>query len=213
MQIGRHSILKHHRKPCVNAELFEDHLRSVFLPHLIITRIVKDRCEEDAVLLMDHCSPLITPAVMELHATAHVGLIIFAPQPHSTQIFQVLDLTLFGFLKRRRQYQLPLEDDSGSAWFITKMYHDFGMTMSEPNIWGAFRGIGVKYSVVEGVQRVSLDEMTLRESEGFKESWDINFPLAKLSPKSQICRFRWIKEPEQNGMIPSSSNFSEGDAR
>jgi hypothetical protein len=43
------------------------------------------------------------------------------------------------------------------------------MTMIEPNIWGAFRSIGVKYSVVYGFQRVSFDEMTLRESEGFKE--------------------------------------------
>jgi hypothetical protein len=33
------------------------------------------------------------------------------------------------------------------------------MTMIEPNIWGAFRGITVKYSVVDGVLRVSFDEM------------------------------------------------------
>jgi hypothetical protein len=57
MQIGRHSnlILKHRDKPYVNAELFEDYLRSLFLPHLMITCIVKDLRDEDAVLLMENC--------------------------------------------------------------------------------------------------------------------------------------------------------------
>jgi hypothetical protein len=56
MQIGRHLILKQRDKPYANAELFEDYLCSVFLPHLMITRIAKDLREEDAVLLMDNCS-------------------------------------------------------------------------------------------------------------------------------------------------------------
>jgi hypothetical protein len=127
-----------------------------------------------------------------------VVVVTVAPQPHPTQIFQVLDLTLFGVLKRRAEYQLPLEDDAGSARFIKKMYHDhdFWMTMIKPNIWGAFRGIGVKYLVVHGVQLVSFDEITLRESEGFTQPWDIDFVLGNLSPRRQSCKFGWISEPE-----------------
>jgi hypothetical protein len=60
MQIGRYLILKYHDKPDVNAELFGNYLCSVFRPHLMIIRIVKDRREEDAVLLMDICSPHLT---------------------------------------------------------------------------------------------------------------------------------------------------------
>jgi hypothetical protein len=102
-------------------------------------------------------SPLPTPAVIELLSTARVRVVVvtFAPQPHTTQIFQVFDLTLFGVLKRHGQCQLPLEDEAGSARFIRKVYHDHDfrmtMTMVVPNIWEAFRGIGVKYSAVDGV--------------------------------------------------------------
>jgi hypothetical protein len=62
MQIGRHLILilKQRDKPYVNAKFFEDYLCSVFLPYLMITRIVKDLREEDVVSLMDNCSPHIT---------------------------------------------------------------------------------------------------------------------------------------------------------
>jgi hypothetical protein len=143
-----------------------------------------------------------TQAGIELLSTARVRVVVvtFAAQPHTTQIFQVLDLTVFGVLKRRGQYQSPLEDDAGSARFMKKMYHghDFRMTrtMIEPNIWGAFRGIGVKYSVVDGIQRVSFDQMTLRESEGLKEPWEIDFFLGNLSPRRQICRLGWINESE-----------------
>jgi hypothetical protein len=41
--------LKHRDKPHVNAELFKDYPRSVFLPHLMITGIVQDLGKEDAV--------------------------------------------------------------------------------------------------------------------------------------------------------------------
>jgi hypothetical protein len=183
-------ILKHCDKPYVNAELFEDYLRSVLLPHLMITRIVKDLREEDAVLLMDDCSPHITPAVIELLSTARMRVVVVTFAPHTTQLFQVLDLTLFGVLKRRGQEQLPLEDDAGRARFIRKVYHDFRMTMMmiEPNIWGALRGIGFKYSVVYRAQRVSFDEMTLRKSEGFKELWDIDCPVGNLWPRRESCK-------------------------
>jgi hypothetical protein len=145
-----------------------------------------------------------TPGVIELLSTARVRVVVvtFAPQPHTTQIFQVLDLALFRVLKRRGQYQLPLEDDAGSARFIRKVYHDqdmlmtMTMTMIEPNMWGAFRGIGVKYSVVDGVQRVSFDDRTLRESQGFKEAWDIHLPVGNASERRQSCKARWINEPE-----------------
>jgi hypothetical protein len=70
------------------------------------------------------------------------------------------------------------------------------MTRIEPNIRGAFRGIGVKYSLADGVQRVSFDEMTLRESKGVEELRNIEFPLAKLSPRRHICKFRCMNEPE-----------------
>jgi hypothetical protein len=97
---------------------------------------------------------------------------------------------LFGVLKRRGQHELPLEDDAGSARFIRKVYHDFRVTMIELNIWGAFRGIGVECSAGNGIQRVSFDEMTLRESEGVKELWEVDFPVGNLSPRRQSCKIR-----------------------
>jgi hypothetical protein len=43
--------------------------------------------------------------------------------------------------------------------------------------------------------------MSLRESEGLKELWDIDFSLGNLSPRRQSCKTGWINELEENGGI------------
>jgi hypothetical protein len=52
-----------------------------------------------------------------------VRVITFAP--HTTQIFENLDVTLFGVLKRRLGCKLPFEDEKETVKSIMKGYHDF----------------------------------------------------------------------------------------
>jgi hypothetical protein len=162
MQNGKHLILKHRPKPYLNADLFENSIRTVFLPHVAITRIMQNIPAEDAVLLMDNCLPPLILVVIDLLSNARVRIVPFAP--HTPQIFQVLDLdlALFGVLKGRGQYQLPFGDDTGSARFIKEVHHDFRSTLTDINIWGKCRGIGLIYNIVDAVQRVSFNEIILR---------------------------------------------------
>jgi hypothetical protein len=81
---------------------------------------------------MDNCSSHVTDDVIRFLTDATVRVITFAP--YATQIFQVLDLTLFGVLKRRTGYELPFENDNATAKFITRVYHDFRQTMIQLNI-------------------------------------------------------------------------------
>jgi hypothetical protein len=62
--------------------------------------------------------------------------------------------------------------------------------------WGAFRRIGLIYNIVDGIQRVSFDEIILRESGGLRELWDIDFPVENLSTRCQNVRFEWINRRE-----------------
>jgi hypothetical protein len=55
-------------------------------------------------------------------------------------------------------------------------------------IWREFRGIGLIYNIVDGIQRASFDEIILRESDGFRELWDIDFPVENLSTRRQNAR-------------------------
>jgi hypothetical protein len=79
MQIGKQLILKHRATPDVNADFFENYIRTVFLPQLAITWIMPNIPEEDAVLLMDNWSPQLSPLVIDLLSNSHVRIVTFAP--------------------------------------------------------------------------------------------------------------------------------------
>jgi hypothetical protein len=48
-------ILKHHAKQYIDAEIFGDYIRNVFLPNLNELRSLEEFADEEAVLLMDSC--------------------------------------------------------------------------------------------------------------------------------------------------------------
>jgi hypothetical protein len=60
---------------------------------------------------------------------------------HTTQIFQVLDVTLFGVLKQHSKYELLFGDEKATGQFMMKVYHGFKQTMVEPNIWKDFQAL------------------------------------------------------------------------
>jgi hypothetical protein len=95
----------------------------------------------------------------------------------------VLDLALFGVLKRHSQYQLSFDDEKRRARFIERPYHDFRLTMMNMNIWRGFQEIELTFVITGAVQRVLLNDMKVRESRGFKELRAIGFSPADLSAR------------------------------
>jgi hypothetical protein len=63
---------------------------------------------------------------------ARVYVLTFAR--HTTQVFQILDLTLFGVLKRRPRYELAFDDAKPTADFIMKVYDDSRQILVSPNV-------------------------------------------------------------------------------
>jgi hypothetical protein len=88
--------------------------------------------EETGVLLMENCPGHVTDDIIGLFIEGQVRVITFGP--YTTQIFQVLDGTLFVVLKWRLGYKLHFEDEKETVKFIIKVYHHFKQTMVEPNI-------------------------------------------------------------------------------
>jgi hypothetical protein len=192
VRLGRDLILKSHSRPYVNAEIFLDYISSVFLPYVIRLRSLAGLVAEDAVLLMDNCSSHASDHVISLLTAARVCIITFAP--HAAQIFQILDLILFGVLKRRTGYAGPFGRDKATAKFIMRVYHDFGQTMIQSNIRGAFEALGFKYDTRTDPYRLLINEKKLRESAGFRELWSLDFPLDGLSSRRRAARFGWINK-------------------
>jgi hypothetical protein len=194
LRVGRDLVLKHRQKPYVNDELFANYIRAVLLSHLAGLRGNEELSDEEAPLLMDNCSPHLAPTAVQLLTHARVRIITFAP--HTTHIFQVLDLALFGALKRRSQYQLSFDDEKRRARFIERPYHDFRLTMIDMNIWRGFQEIELTFVMTDAVQRVVLNDMKMRESRGFKELRASGFSPADVSARLRRPRFELVNKTQ-----------------
>jgi hypothetical protein len=64
--------------------------------------------------------------------------------PHTTNIFQCLGLSLFGVLKKRINYKLPLDSDDSTGMFMKRIFHNMKQTLLEDNVRSVFIQIGVR---------------------------------------------------------------------
>jgi hypothetical protein len=83
-------------------------------------------------------------------------------------VFQVFDLILFGVLKGRPRCELPFDDDNATVKVIMKVYHDFTRTAVQPNIWEAFRAIGLEFDMRREPHVLLFDEVNRRNARAFR---------------------------------------------
>jgi hypothetical protein len=97
VRLGVDFVLKHRSKPYINGKLLLDYINNIFVPYLNELQESEEFAQCEAVLLMDNCSPHMDDAVIAVLTRQPVRVVTFAP--HTTHIFQLLDLVLFGALK------------------------------------------------------------------------------------------------------------------
>jgi hypothetical protein len=108
----------------------------------------------------------------------------------------MLDVVLFGALKKHANGLKMFDEEQPAATFLLKVYHDFKQTMIEVNIWGAFAVIEFTHDIEQSPYGLLFDEEKLRQSPGFTELWERDTLLGSLSRRRQNAKFGWINEPE-----------------
>jgi hypothetical protein len=186
---GTDFIVKSRAKPHINAEIFAKHICIVFLPNINELRTLGEFADEQAILLMDNCPSHVTEAIFALLRDALVRVIISAP--HTRQISQHLDVSLFGVLKRRGQYKLRFNDDQSTADFSFKVYWTFKQTMIDADISGTFQGIGLGFDTRAEPNRVLF--------------------MKKIEGKSRISGNLAARLPNGETMGPTSEGGVWGD--
>jgi hypothetical protein len=94
---------------------------------------------------MDNCSINVRSETLQMLADHQVKVITFPA--HTIPIFQSLDASLFGNLKKKMNGKLPLESDQTTAGFIKCIFHIIKQTVVEDNVRSAFLQIGLPYDI------------------------------------------------------------------
>jgi hypothetical protein len=194
VRLGIDFVLRQRSKPYVNAILFLEYINSIFIHYLNELRDPEqfDICEDP--LLMNNCSPYMSPDSIAVLTNARVRFITFAS--YMTHAFPVLDVVLSDALKKHAPGLKILNEESGTIAFILKLYHDFKQTMVEVNIWGAFSSIGFTHDITQDPYGLLFNDEKFRQSRGFIQLWNRDTPLESLSTRRQQTKFQWINKPE-----------------
>jgi hypothetical protein len=193
VRLGVDFVLRHRPKPYVNRKRFFEYVDTVFVPYLNELQGLAEFCECEAVVLIENCSLHMADEVVALLTSLRVRIITFAP--HTTHIFQNLDVVLFCMMKKHDTGLKDLDETLPAAAFLIRVYHDLKQTMIEVNIWGAFAAIGFSYDIMETPYRLLFDEQKLRQSRGFIGLWDRDTRLESLLTCRQQAQLGWINKP------------------
>jgi hypothetical protein len=183
-------VLKNRLKPYVSRELFLHYIKTIFVPYLTELRDSEELEGCEAVLLMDNYSLHIADDIISVLTSVRVRVITFTP--HTTHVFEIVDVVLFGALKKHATGLETLHKEEPAAAFLLKVCHDFKQTMIEVNIWGAFSPIWFSCDIAQNPYGLLFDEEKLRQSRGFVELWERDTPLENLLKRRREGKFGWI---------------------
>jgi hypothetical protein len=105
----------------------------------------------------------------------------------------MLDLVFFGVFKQAKKRaaknpELPVVTDHAM-----RMYRAYESAAVSHTIRGSFQHAGFTYEHVPGGGYVlGFNEDKVRESAAFKEVWDIDFPLERMSARRRSSRWGFI---------------------
>jgi hypothetical protein len=176
----------------MSSQLFAEYISTVLLPCVDKLRSNEKFADKEAMLLMDNCSVHVQGDTLQMLADHRVKVLKFPP--HTTHIFQSLDLSLFGNFKKRMNYRLSLETDETMACFIKRIFHMMEWNLVEDNVRSSFMQLGLTYDINTILYVCIFNEHVRRQSPEFISFWERDYPVEKLSQRRPNATFGWINK-------------------
>jgi hypothetical protein len=178
--------------PDVNAEIFERHIDTVLIPAVEANRQIPGCDKKPAILFCDNCSAHMSNSMLE--KLARNGVLVLTCPPHTSHMFQVLDVLLFGFVKRSKKYQIRDDTLPMHVDHTLRPFRVHEAAMRSTTIRAAWRQAGFEYENRNITTYLSINEGQIRESRDFREIWMFDHHESPLSARRQKQKWGWINE-------------------
>jgi hypothetical protein len=159
---GQDFLIRSNDTSYVTRDIFKEYLSSVFLRYVESTRESLNLRDFPAVLLCDNCSSHLDDEIMRFLASHNVKLLTFPP--HTSNLFQPLDLVTFAVFKReKREIQVKLPAGS-QVWQITRLMKALERATDSATNRSAFKraGLMINPRVYPPVAIVDTGELATR---------------------------------------------------
>jgi hypothetical protein len=176
----------------VTEEVFYDYIETIFIPIVRRQRKKYSMENEKAVLLMDNFTSHCSDRIMSLLTNENIQVLTFPP--HTSHVFQMLDLVTFGIMKTKaRSYRLT-KALSPAAEHVYKMYKAFEDATVSSSVRAAFVRAGLIYRSNGNHFLLVFNEEKVRENPDILEIMSRNVSISSLSPRRQRTRWGMMNE-------------------
>lgn len=120
-------------------------------------------------------------------------LVITYPS-HTSHVFQVLDLLLFGVLKVRKKSIQKNDSISPKIDHLFRIFQAYEQSTCSVTICSSFVKAGFDYFSKVDINYLRLNREKIENSPNFKEIWDFNFPEEELTTRRRNQKRGWINK-------------------
>lgn len=120
-------------------------------------------------------------------------LVITYPS-HTSHVFQVLDLLLFGVLKINKKHIQKNDSLSPKIDHLFRIFQAYEQSTCSTIIRSSFKRAGFDYVNKGGLNYLQLNRTKIENSENFKEIWNFNYPEEKLTTRRRNQKWGWINK-------------------
>jgi hypothetical protein len=176
----------------VNAEIFERYVDTVLIPAVEANRQLPGCGKKTAILFCDNC--LAHMSNLMLKKLARHGVLVFTHLLHTSHIFQVLDVLLFGLAKNSKKYEICDDTLAIHVDHILRLFRVYEASMASTTIRAAWRQTEFEYENRNITMHLSINEEQIRESRNFRRIWMFDYHENQLSAGPEKQKWGWINE-------------------
>jgi hypothetical protein len=184
---GNDLIFERNSKPYVDGLLFESFLGHRLIPDMILMKTIPCYSKAEVVLMMGNHSSHVSGEIFGLIGENHVKIVSFAP--HTTNVFQALNVPFFSVSKTKEEFWMRQDDDKTLAATIHTLVRQFHSVTTPENIRG--NSVRAAFSYKGGVSPYALEfsRERMMGSPRLRQAWELEVPLENLSTSRQNAQF------------------------
>jgi hypothetical protein len=184
--------IKIQRSSYLNTELLLEYVRGVFLPAVENNRKLPGYRGNLAKLFCDNCSCHCSDEI--LRELASHGIFLIAYPPHSSHIFQVLDVLLFVKLKSAKT-SIPRDlTQSPIINYVLCVFQTSEEATTNTIVRSSWQKNGFGFIQRDDTFCLWIDESKICSSATFSEMWNTDYSESGLSGRQWQQKWEWLNE-------------------
>jgi hypothetical protein len=176
--------------PYVTKESFLEYLRDVVSPSIESNCELPGCQEKPAIILGDnrscHCSDEI------LQELANHGIILITYPPHTSHLFQVLDVFLFGHLQSEKKYLARDDNLNPHRDHAFCVFFAYEIATTSLTVRSSWEKAGFGCVRCDGIYSFWADARRIRASPESVEVWQVDYPEERLSQRRRQQKWGFL---------------------